>query len=59
MRAVEREPGFYWVRSVFDNDTWVVAEWICDRWFHIALEVEFLDHELKEIDERRIERAAL
>jgi len=50
---VTRQPGFYWVR---DSDGWTVAHWGGDCWDHPGSEIEWLDCDYSEIDERRIER---
>jgi hypothetical protein len=50
-----RAAGFYWVRS---GDKWSVAEYLVtpEEWAFPGSELERLDDEFDEIDERRIER---
>lgn len=56
--AMKREEGFYWVNQ---KGLWLIAEWTyrhnsSGEWYFVGCEYPFREHELIEIDERRIER---
>ena len=56
MMMMNREPGFYHIRCERDQGCWIVAEFLAGRWFITGHEDALYDHQLFEIDERRITR---
>lgn len=53
---MNRKQGFYWVRI---HDEWEIANYDeFDNWWLTGSEFSYKEHELKEIDERIIERIA-
>jgi hypothetical protein len=49
---MERKDGFYWVKF---NNSWIVAEWISNKWTFCFDTNTYEDNELNEIDENIIQ----
>jgi len=56
----KRKEGFYWVVFDADDSEWEIAYWYGERagfvWQFAGYDREFEDSDMKQIDERKIER---